>query len=96
MATDKNTFQTRKAERKAQNAANDTLFVLGVDYHEGIPVGKIKDILTANGFDSEPLDGIYTGREGRIHEQVGSQTWIAISWYKMPQTGRYEITAYLS
>jgi len=84
MATDKNTFETRKAERKAQNAANDSLADLSRLYHDGIPVGKIADILTANGFDREPI------------EQVGSKTWIALSWFKMERTGRYEITTYVS
>ena len=96
MATDKNTFETRKAERKAQNAANDSLAGLSRIYHDGIPVGLIVDILTANGFDREPMDGIYCGREGRLHEQVGPKTWIALSWFKMERTGRYEITAYVS
>ena len=96
MATDKNTFETRKAERRAQNTANDSLADLSRLYHDGIPVGKIADILSANGFDPEAVDGIYTGREGRSHEQVGPKTWIAISWFKMAVTGRYEVTAYVS
>ena len=65
-----NPLNSRKAERKAQNATNDSLADLSRRYHDGIPVGEIADILTENGFDREPMDGIYCGREGRVHEQV--------------------------
>ena len=91
-----NTFDSCKAERKAQNAANDSLADLSRRYHDGIPVGLIADILTANGFNRELMDGIYCGREGRLHEQVGPKTWITLSWFKMERTGRYEITTYVS
>jgi hypothetical protein len=38
---------------------------------------------------------ILCGREGRIHEAVGHNRWLALTWYKM-DSGRYEVVAYVS
>lgn len=83
-------------ESKNRRLANEDLYHFTYNkYFESIPIKEISDILNKYGFDSEPLEGIYTGREGRTHEKVGDYTYIVITWYKM-QSGRYEIVVYLS
>ena len=89
-------FESRKEERKAQKNVNADLFEISRKYHDAIPVADIADSLKANGFDAEPLDGIYCGREGRLHEQVGPKTWILLTWFRMDHTNRYEINSYVS
>lgn len=83
-------------ERPRQNRVNKVLTVMSSRYHDSLPIREISELLEANGFDSENLQGIYTGREGRIHEQVGPKSWISLSWHKMEESGRWEITAYVS
>ena len=84
-----------RAERVARNWANNELAELSKRYHDGIPIREIDAILIENEFNpTHPA--IYCGREGSSHEQVGPNTWLSITWYKMEETGRYEITAYLS
>ena len=63
-------------------------------YHPGLPIELIDQALVGGGFKSmEPA--IYCGREGRVHEQVGPRTWIAMNWFKQ-DSGRYEVTVYVS
>ena len=84
-----------KQENKARKTANGRLADMSSSYHQFIPTSDIDAILTEAGFNSmEPA--IYCGREGRVNEQVGQRTWITMSWYKMEETGRFEIVAYLS
>jgi hypothetical protein len=82
-------------ERSARNKANRLLADLSRKYHQGIPTTELTNILDQAGFDSRPLEGIYTGRDGKSHDQVGPKTWLALSWHKM-DSGNYEINAYLS
>jgi hypothetical protein len=82
-------------ERSARNKANKALADLSRKYHQGIPTTELTNILDQAGFDSRPLEGIYTGRDGKSHDQVGPKTWLALSWHKM-DSGNYEINAYLS
>ena len=83
-----------RAERNARRHANDALYTLGRTYHEGLALSEIENILTVNGFAGmEP--GIYCGRDGQVHEQVGTRTWITLVWHKM-ESGKYEIVSYLS
>lgn len=84
-----------KIERKNRIAANEALAALGREYHEGLALSKIEEVLVKNGFS--PLEpAIYCGREGRSTEQVGPRTYLSLSWYKMDVSGKFEITAYLS
>ena len=73
---------------------NDVLHAMGLCNHANVPLDTVNDALTTYGFDSlEPM--ILCGREGRIHEYVGRDKWLALSWYKM-ESGRYEVVAYVS
>lgn len=84
---------TSQQKKKAKSAVNESLFA--IKYSDGIPINQIDAILAVNGFtQTEPA--IYCGREGRSHEHVGEDVYLCLSWYKMPETGRYEIVAYVS
>jgi hypothetical protein len=85
-----------KAEAAARKKANNDLAMLSRKYHSAMPLQEIKDILQKHGFDPRVMDGIYTGEEGKMHEQCGSKTWIAMTWHKLPKTGLWEIVVYLS
>jgi hypothetical protein len=85
-----------KREVTRRSNANDKLADLCRRYHSSIPLTEIKDILVSNGFDGAAIDGIYTGRDGRMSEQCGERTWIVLVWHKMEVTGQWEITSYLS
>ena len=82
------------SEAKARKQANRKLAALPT-YHNSIPTADIDSILNECGFNGLE-EGIYCGREGRINDQVGTRTWLSMSWHKMEETGRYEITAYVS
>jgi len=84
------------SEASRKNKANKALDALCRGYHKSIPLTEIKEILSANGFNDEAVDGIYTGREGRSHEQVGPKTWMMMTWHKMEESGTWEVVAYLS
>jgi len=73
---------------------NNELYALGKTYHDGVPLARIDEILSRADFDPLP-QMILCGREGRIHESVGHNRWLAMTWYKM-ESGRYEIVAYVS
>ena len=82
-------------ERSNRRRVNNDLFRMGQTYHESLPLAFIDEVLRMNNF--KPLaDGIYCGREGKVTEQVGERTWLTMTWYKMPNTGRYEVVAYVS
>lgn len=87
---------TTHVEARNRRLANKEIIELCRSYQDGIPVGAIRDILTMHGFNGEAMDGIYTGYDGKIHEQVGPKTWISMTWHKLENTGKYEIVAYLS
>jgi hypothetical protein len=83
-------------EKKARDFVNKELEVLTYNnYFESLPIQDIANILTKYGFNTEELHGIYVGREGRVHDQVGPNTWIVITWHKM-ESGRYEVGSYVS
>ena len=82
-------------EAKAAKNVNNRLHELGLTYHEGLPLDTIATLLSAHGFRGEAMDGIYTGTEGRMSDQVSAKRWIHMTWYKMP-SGRFEIVAYVN
>jgi hypothetical protein len=86
----------RRDEKRNRTKANAELAALGRRYHTGMPIQTIREILERYGFNPEAMDGIYTGHEGKMHEQAGPNTWISMTWHKMPRTGTWEIVAYLS
>jgi hypothetical protein len=85
-----------KEEKKNRAAANKDLDKLLTNkYFKHIPVAEIKEILKNHAFNPDPLDGVYTGDEGKIHEKVGEKSYIVITWYKM-ESGNFEVISYLS
>ena len=87
---------TRRDESRNRRKANTELAGVSRRYHSSMPIQVIKDILTRYGFNGDAMDGIYTGEEGKMHEQCGPNTWIAMTWHKLPRTGLWEIVVYLS
>lgn len=82
-------------ERKARQLLNLQLAILGQSYHDGLPIATIDLLLESLGF--RPMEpAIYCGREGRVVEQVGTNTWLCLSWHRMEVSGRYEVVAYAS
>ena len=81
-------------ERNARKRANEKLADLSRRYHDGLALVEITAVLASEGF-TNPEPAIYCGRDGQSHEQVGPRTWITLAWHKM-ESGRYEITTYLS
>jgi hypothetical protein len=83
------------SEAKMRTKANRLLAQWLRDYHHGLPLDLIDAALVEAGF--APMEpAIYCGAEGRVHEQVGPKSWIAMSWHRMEVTGRYEVVAYVS
>jgi hypothetical protein len=80
---------------------NKGLWQLGQTYHESLPIDTVTSVLEASGF-SPPEEGVYSGRDGKTHEELkdseGKPTgkWLAMSWHRMEETGRYEFVAYVS
>ena len=85
------------SETTRRHRANRALHQLTRNhYFDAIPLTQIRAVLSAHGFQTGSLDGIYCGATGQADPaQVGDRTWLALSWYRMG-TGRYEITCYLS
>jgi hypothetical protein len=84
-------------EPRRRKAVNTLLYKLGFNqWYQSIPTTEIADILTRFGFDASVMEGIYTGRDGRMHEQIkDSRLWLTMTWHAMP-SGRYEIVAYVN
>ena len=89
-------FASTYDEKRARTAVNRKLQNVSRTYWKTLsaPLHVIDGWLREEGFTAL-ADGIYTGTEGRVHEQVGPRTWIALTWCKM-ESGHYEIVAYLS
>jgi len=88
------TERTAVNERSARRAANVALAELSRKYHNSLPIAEIDGILTANGL-RKMEDGIYTGHDGHVHEQIGERSWISFAWHRMG-SGRFEVTVYVS
>jgi hypothetical protein len=73
---------------------NEVLYKMGRTYHASVPLDLVNALLEYNGFTAlEAM--ILCGRDGQLHESVGRNRWLALSWHRMP-SGRYEVVAYLS
>jgi len=94
-----------KLPAKIKSQINDALHGMG-NYHDGIPIQKIGEIMAPFGVvlmneDNTPFGGFFTGREGRtsidlaLNGQPVSNSMLVMTWSKMP-SNRYEIVAYLS
>lgn len=100
MSTETAKSDAMQAKRQAANTLKrDTSRVNGAlqdmgNYHDGVPLGVVSDILTHWGFD--PLeDMLLCGRQGSLNEPVGRNRWLSLTWYKM-ESGRYEVVSYVS
>ena len=87
--------ERRRALARNTRLVNEVLWTLGHNiYHDSIPLDHINETLDAYGFDRlEAM--LLCGRDGRICESVGHSKWLSLSWHKM-ESGRYEVTAYVS
>lgn len=63
-------------------------------YFESCFPNEIARAIEAAGFSTDNLDGVYAGREGRVHEDIGRGIWLTLTWHKMEVTGTYEVVAY--
>lgn len=85
--------QANAAVVRDTNRVNAALHAFG-NYHDWVPLDAVSTELTDAGFDAlEPM--ILCGREGNIHQNVGRNRWLSLTWYKM-ESGRYEVVAYVS
>lgn len=99
----------RSGQNNRRNRANRELTSLTKNqYFDQVPVQKIADILTQNGYDADELDSVYSRLDrsdlttevtGNLHDrlniQVGPKTFLILNWYKM-DSGRYEVVVYLT
>ena len=85
----------RKQTEKDTRSVNSVLYALGHNaYHASVPLNTVNDALVANGFDA--LDEmLLCGSRGMLHESVGRNRWLTLTWYKM-ESGNYEVVAYVS
>lgn len=85
-------------ENKRKNQLNKYLGdICRKNYNNlGDPLSLINKAVKETGFSTEAMDGIYCGRDGRMHDQIGKRTWISIQWHKFEDANRWEINAYAS
>jgi hypothetical protein len=87
--------EAKRVLRNNTKRLNDWLHSLGHNrYHNSVPLDDVNDALVAYGFDALELM-LLCGREGQLHEAVGHDKWLTLTWYKM-ETGRYEVIAYVN
>ena len=98
----------REMAKPNTNKVNRELQALTTNkYFSSIPAKEIQDILDRHGMGmnletgERVMDGIYTGREGRMSEPVGQDKkgkpnmFFTMTWYKRDETGNYEIVPYV-
>ena len=85
----------RRQERSRVAQCNAILSEMFTNvYTDGVPLDRVNDALRCRGFD-ELESMILCGRVGSIHEPVGRNRWLSLTWHKM-ESGRYEVVAYVS
>lgn len=86
-------YDRRKVQRDTR-MLNNFLYEMGRCYQASVPLDRVNDALRAYGFDElEPM--LLCGRDGHLHENVGRNRWLSLTWHKM-ESGRYEVVAYVS
>lgn len=87
--------ELRKVARANAKGMNKALWTLTHNqYHDSVPLDTVNLLLRIYGFDElEPM--ILCGRQGKLHEAIGQNKWLTLTWYKM-ESGRYEVVAYIS
>jgi len=90
-------------KRKAVAAVSKDLNTISGKYWKalGLVTTAISDALAAVGFDSgefedQMVHSTAGKKQGRIHVPVGNGIYLAMQFFKMEQTGNFEITAYVS
>jgi hypothetical protein len=93
-------YYNKITEQKARDRVNIKLGKISTHnehtYYTRIPWGHIMDAVTSEGFDGAMLTNINDNRPGRVHVNVGGNTWLLVTWYIMPVSKKYEIIAYVS
>jgi len=74
---------------------NAELAYVNSQKHTGMPMREISMVLTQNDLDPSKVHEHLHGDEGRLHVQVGPETFLTMTWYRM-ESGRYEVVAYAS
>jgi hypothetical protein len=95
LAEKRDARRQRQAVVTATRRVNNALHGLVSNrYFESVPLDTVNALLQTYGFkELEPT--LLCGREGRLHEAVGNNRWLCLTWYKM-ESGRYEVDAYVS
>ena len=81
---------------KIRKAVNKHLALLVYNtYFDSLPLTKVANILIEYGLNTDGMEGIYCGHEGRSTSLVADNSMICMQWYRMG-SGRFEFNAYLS
>jgi hypothetical protein len=92
------------SKRKAKNKLNGLLEPINKVYHPGKAhaFGMVQDAIAASGlnwheFEDRTVAGQVNDNDGRLKPpcDIGNGLYLALAWHKM-ESGRYEITAYVS
>ena len=90
-------FGNKAEERKARVRLNKKLNHISERYYaNNIPWGIIMDAAISEGFEGAMLTNIDDNRPGKVHVNIGGDTWLTVMWYIMPESQKYEITAYVN
>lgn len=93
--------------QSSARSINNYLYQVGKKYHDKIPLNDIFAKCKEHGYeavqeDGTPWSGFFVGAEGHatidlkeIATDKLSRHTLSVSWYRM-QSGRYEVTAYVS
>lgn len=89
-----------KTWRAAKRAANDFLHEVGRTYHESIPLSAIVARLAGLGIAVPDSECLLCGRDSRATfaltmDGADLNSVLVLMWHRM-ESGRYEVTAYLS
>jgi hypothetical protein len=88
--------EARSSDASDRNKVNRALSDMTRNkFFPKLPLAEVDAVLKQHGFDEWDSEGIYTGEDGRLNDPVGRNTWLALTWHKMP-SGNYEIVAYVS
>jgi hypothetical protein len=90
-------YYNKLTEKKARDKLNVKLNHICERYYaNSIPWGLIMDAAISEGFDGAMLTNIDDNRPGKVHVNIGGNTWLTVMWYIMPVSKKFEITAYAS
>lgn len=92
------TIQPNEAQRRSRANADIYTATTKPMYHTAVPWDAIKECLTRHGFEYQAnvCETGSTQDDGRLQTQVGDNTYLLVSWHRMPVTGKYEVVAYVS